>query len=59
MLFGDRFLYYLLSAYDPDFLELFKITADFEEDIVALGAIRNLHGVLDRGHGQAGGFVAL
>ncbi|MFN0313754.1 MAG: Lon protease family protein, partial [Burkholderiales bacterium] len=33
VLFGDRYLYYMLSAYDPEFLELFKVTADFEEDI--------------------------
>ncbi|MFA9460688.1 Lon protease family protein [Thiohalorhabdus sp. Cl-TMA] len=32
VLLGDRFLYYLLSAYDPDFRELFKVQADFEED---------------------------
>ncbi|MBO1437852.1 ATP-binding protein [Meiothermus sp. CFH 77666] len=31
ILLGDRLLYYLLSAYDPDFLELFKVAADFEE----------------------------
>ncbi len=31
ILLGDRLLYYLLSAYDPDFLELFKVAADFED----------------------------
>jgi lon-related putative ATP-dependent protease len=31
VLTGDRMLYYLLAAYDPDFLELFKVQADFEE----------------------------
>ena len=30
-LFGDRNLYYLLSQYDPDFDELFKVQADFDE----------------------------
>ena len=30
-LFGDRDLYYLLSTLDPDFLELFKVQADFDE----------------------------
>lgn len=34
ILIGERIFYYLLSHYDPDFLELFKIVADFEEDIV-------------------------
>ncbi|MGD8429674.1 MAG: Lon protease family protein, partial [Ectothiorhodospiraceae bacterium] len=33
VLLGDRMLYYLLSAYDPDFLELFKVQADFDEDL--------------------------
>jgi len=31
VLFGDRFIYYLLQAYDPDFRQLFKVAADFEE----------------------------
>lgn len=30
VLLGDRQLYYLLHAYDPDFGELFKVAADFE-----------------------------
>jgi lon-related putative ATP-dependent protease len=30
---GDRLLYYLLQAYDPEFAELFKVAADFEEHI--------------------------
>ncbi|SFN23514.1 Predicted ATP-dependent protease [Formivibrio citricus] len=33
VLFGDRLLYYLLEQYDPDFGELFKVVADFEERI--------------------------
>jgi len=33
VLFGDRLFYYLLYAYDPDFGELFKVAADFEEMI--------------------------
>ena len=33
ILFGDRFLYYLLQQYDPEFGELFKVAADFEERI--------------------------
>lgn len=31
VLFGDRFVYYLLHEYDPDFRELFKVQADFSE----------------------------
>lgn len=30
-LVGDRMLYYLLAQYDPDFEELFKVQADFDE----------------------------
>lgn len=33
VLLGDRLLYYLLCLYDPDFDELFKIAADFEDDM--------------------------
>ena len=33
VLLGDRLLYYLLHEYDPDFSELFKVAADFEDDI--------------------------
>jgi lon-related putative ATP-dependent protease len=33
VLIGDRFLYYLLYHYDPEFRELFKVAADFEESL--------------------------
>lgn len=32
-LIGDRLLYYLLKAYDPEFGLLFKVAADFNEDL--------------------------
>jgi lon-related putative ATP-dependent protease len=32
-LLGDRNLYYLLSSMDPDFNELFKVLADFDEQM--------------------------
>jgi lon-related putative ATP-dependent protease len=32
-LLGDRMLYYLLSQYDPDFDDLFKVAADFDEQM--------------------------
>jgi lon-related putative ATP-dependent protease len=32
-LLGDRELYYLLSSMDPDFNELFKVLADFDEQM--------------------------
>ncbi|WP_417669594.1 Lon protease family protein [Roseibium sp.] len=31
VLFGDRFTYYLLSLYDPELKEHFKVLADFED----------------------------
>ncbi len=33
ILVGERRLYYMLSAYDPDFDRLFKVAADFEDDV--------------------------
>lgn len=33
VLVGDRVLYYLLCAYDPEFSELFKVAADFDEQM--------------------------
>ncbi|MCB0061181.1 MAG: AAA family ATPase [Caldilineaceae bacterium] len=34
VLIGDRRLYYLLSQFDPDFNELFKVAADFGDELV-------------------------
>lgn len=33
VIIGDRRLYYLLSEYDPEFRELFKVMADFEDEM--------------------------
>src|SRR5512139_41297 len=33
ILIGNRMLYYLLTQYDPEFCELFKVTADFEDEV--------------------------
>jgi lon-related putative ATP-dependent protease len=33
VLFGDRLLYYLLATLDPELGDLFKIMADFEQDV--------------------------
>ncbi|MDX1586736.1 MAG: Lon protease family protein, partial [Balneolaceae bacterium] len=33
VLLGQRMLYYLLCEYDPDFQKLFKVEADFEDEI--------------------------
>lgn len=32
VIFGDRQLYYMLSAYDPDMARLFKVLADFDDE---------------------------
>jgi lon-related putative ATP-dependent protease len=37
VLMGERELYYLLAHHDPDFEELFKVAADFEDDMVRDG----------------------
>lgn len=37
VLVGERLLYYLLCEYDPDFKELFKVVADFEDDLPRSG----------------------
>jgi len=34
VLLGERLIYYLLLAYDPEFGELFKVQADFEDEVV-------------------------
>ena len=44
VLFGERILYYLLAAYDPEFGEHFKVLADFDD-------------VLDRGNGAEATFA--
>ena len=33
VLLGDRMLYYLLQTYDPEFFALFKVAADFDDQI--------------------------
>jgi lon-related putative ATP-dependent protease len=46
VLLGDRFVYYLLCALDPEFEELFKVAADFDD-------------VIDRNPQNQQGFVQL
>lgn len=43
ILFGDRMLYYLLAALDPEVPELFKVLADFEDDIDRSAASEAAH----------------
>lgn len=43
VLFGDRYTYYLLREYDPEFDELFKIAADFEDEVERDGGNSELY----------------
>ena len=43
VLLGDRLLYYLLAAHDPEFTELFKIEADLEDDLPRDAETRQLY----------------
>jgi len=43
VLFGDRLLYYLLAAFDPDVSEHFKVLADFEDDVDRSRANEAIH----------------
>ncbi len=43
VLFGDRLLYYLLAAFDPDVAEHFKVLADLEDDIERTPATEAAH----------------
>ena len=43
ILFGDRLLYYLLAAFDPEVGEYFKVLADFEDDVDRSPATEAMH----------------
>lgn len=43
VLFGDRLLYYLLSAFDADVAEHFKVLADLEDDVDRTPATEAAH----------------
>ncbi len=34
ILFGDRLIYYILNQYDPEFQDLFKVAADFDDSVI-------------------------
>ena len=46
VLFGDRWLYYLLMSLDPDFAELFKVEVDFDDEFERTGVNVNLYAQL-------------
>jgi lon-related putative ATP-dependent protease len=33
IIYGDRLIYYLLNLYDPEFQDLFKVAADFDDSV--------------------------
>lgn len=33
IIYGDRIIYYLLNLYDPEFQDLFKVAADFDDSV--------------------------
>jgi hypothetical protein len=49
VLLGDAYIYYLLDAYDSDFSQLFKVLADFDDEIAREPeGVRQYSGVLAR-----------
>ncbi|QKI89391.1 Lon protease family protein [Thiomicrorhabdus xiamenensis] len=55
VLTGSRLLYYLLKHYDPEFSRLFKVSADFSEDMIRdddnIGLyVRLIAGIQQRNH---------
>jgi lon-related putative ATP-dependent protease len=59
VLVGDRLLYYLLHEYDPEFGRLFKVAADFSEDIRRDGEATRLYARLIAMHQRQGGLRPL
>ncbi|MEA1923852.1 MAG: AAA family ATPase [Pseudomonadota bacterium] len=46
VLIGDPLIYYLLKYYDPEFQALFKVQADFEQDMDRTSESQQLYGAL-------------
>ncbi|MDP2239588.1 MAG: AAA family ATPase [Burkholderiales bacterium] len=57
VLFGERIWYYLLYAWDPDFPELFKVMADFEEEIPRSAETNGLYAQLVATIARRGGML--
>jgi lon-related putative ATP-dependent protease len=55
ILFGDRLLYFLLAAYDPELEEHFKVLADFENDFSRSSENEAVLARLIAGMGKRGG----
>jgi lon-related putative ATP-dependent protease len=59
VLFGDRLLYYLLSALDPDVSEHFKVLADFEDDVKRTPESETVHARLIASLAKSDGLRAI
>ncbi len=59
VLIGARMLYYLLCEYDPDFQELFKVAADFEDHLDRTPANTRLYASMLAGIAQQRGLLAV
>ncbi|MEN8258095.1 MAG: AAA family ATPase [Thermodesulfobacteriota bacterium] len=46
VLIGEPMIYYLLNAYDPEFISLFKVQADFESDMERSKGSQDLYATL-------------
>lgn len=46
VLIGEPMIYYLLNAYDPEFIALFKVQADFESDMERTKESQDLYATL-------------
>jgi lon-related putative ATP-dependent protease len=57
VLFGERMWYYLLYSWDPDFRELFKVMADFEEEIPRSAEAHDLYARLIATMARRGGML--
>lgn len=57
VLVGDRELFYLLADADPDFGELFKVAADFDEDMPRTAASEQQYARLLAGLGRDSGLL--
>ena len=58
-LVGDRLLYYLLYSYDPEFEELFKVSADFDDRIDRSDDNLQAYAVMIGGLARRDGLLAL
>lgn len=59
VLIGEPLIYYLLNAYDPEFISLFKVQADFEADMARTRQSQELYATLIAGLARDRGLLPL